>query len=330
VALAAGWAVLGWAALARAETPDPPARPPPSLSAIALAEALFRAGREAMAQEDYDSACPKFAESQHIDPKPGTLINLALCDERQGRTATAWGEYLQTARLARAANQSDRERVALERARALEPALAHVTIRAGSDPAMLVTLDGAPITTGGLNAPIPVDPGEHVVGATRPGSTAFSASVVVAPDGSDVTVVVPALQPEAPPVLRAAPAPVVLRPVHARADASNATRTWGYVSAGAGLALLGVGVYFGLRAFSEKATAENECDSTFCTPAGFNAISALKTAEGISTFTALGGITAVGAGVALILTAKPKATPSPSLSVGLGGAALGLRAKITW
>ncbi|NOU28880.1 MAG: hypothetical protein HOO96_13330, partial [Polyangiaceae bacterium] len=49
------------------------------------AETLFREGRKALEAGDYAVACAKFAESQRIEPAPGTLLNLAGCEERSGK-----------------------------------------------------------------------------------------------------------------------------------------------------------------------------------------------------------------------------------------------------
>src|SRR5262245_52850537 len=59
----------------------------------ATAEALFRQGRQAMEAKSYAQACPKFAESQKLDPAAGTLMNLATCEEKLGKLASAWQHW---------------------------------------------------------------------------------------------------------------------------------------------------------------------------------------------------------------------------------------------
>src|SRR5262245_59132112 len=59
----------------------------------ATAEALFRQGRAAMESKNFQEACPKFAESQKLDPAAGTLMNLATCEEKLGKLASAWQHW---------------------------------------------------------------------------------------------------------------------------------------------------------------------------------------------------------------------------------------------
>ena len=95
---------------------------------MAAAEALFREGRELIEKGEVDAACEKFAESQRLDASSGTLLNLASCHEKQGKTATAWAEFLAAARLARTQGRPERSKEAESRAAALEPTLAYVRI----------------------------------------------------------------------------------------------------------------------------------------------------------------------------------------------------------
>jgi len=292
---------------------------------IAVAEALFREGRARMAAGDLATACPKFEESHRVDPKLGTLLNLALCHEKSGRTASAWAEYAQAASLAARAGQSDREKVAREHAAALEPTLSHVVIDADPKSDAAVALDDQPIGPAAYRSPIPIDPGAHVIRATAPGATPFEQSFRVAQGAPTATLTVP--------VLARAPAPVQAASESASPAGSNhaGLRTAGFISGGAGLVLVGVGAYFGARAFSDKNNAENECGATFCTPAGSSATSAMKTDETLSTVGVIAGLAAMGGGAYLVLSNKGEtvgASGTVRWSVAVAGP--GLKAQIAW
>src|SRR5262245_46693217 len=84
-----------------------------------VAEALFRDARRSMKAGDYAAACPKLAESNRLDPSPGTLLNLAICEEKIGRLATAWTKYRQLFDVL--GSSDERRRLAIERAEAIEP-----------------------------------------------------------------------------------------------------------------------------------------------------------------------------------------------------------------
>src|SRR5687768_12828264 len=102
-----------------------PARDP------AAAEALFEQGRRALEQNDLETACAKFAESQTLDPGVGTLMNWATCEERKGRIATAWQRWREA--LAELPADDDRLPFARERVAALEPRLPYLTITLPAD-----------------------------------------------------------------------------------------------------------------------------------------------------------------------------------------------------
>src|SRR5215472_11856203 len=94
----------------------------------ARAEALFAEGRKLMSSGDYAAACPKFADSQALDPAPGTALNLAACYEKAGKLASAWAAYKTAQASAEAAGQRARADAAKKKAAALEAQLSRVTI----------------------------------------------------------------------------------------------------------------------------------------------------------------------------------------------------------
>src|SRR5215470_7185323 len=90
---------------------------------VALAEMLYRQGRQLMAEGKVSEACPKFAESYRLDAATGTLLNLAACHEAEHKLATAWLEYSESVALARRDRRDDRIRFAQDRLTAIEPKL---------------------------------------------------------------------------------------------------------------------------------------------------------------------------------------------------------------
>src|SRR5262249_29878004 len=138
--------------------------------ATVLAEESFRQGKALMAANRIDEACPKFEESFKIKTTSGAMINLAACHEQQSKTASAWSEFKEAARLARRNNETERAAVADERAAALEPTLSRLQIDAANRvPGFQVQRDGIDVGVALLGFPIAADPGPHKVVASAPG-----------------------------------------------------------------------------------------------------------------------------------------------------------------
>jgi hypothetical protein len=164
----------------------------------AVADALYRQARDLMAAGDYARACPKFAESQRLDPATGTLLNLAACHEKQGRLATAWLEYSDAVFAARRDAREDRVAYAEERARTLEPKLSRLTLLLAADadePNLEIELDGASLGHAVIGAPTPVDPGSHTVRVTAPGKKAWSQTLQIAGEAAQQSLTIPKLEP---------------------------------------------------------------------------------------------------------------------------------------
>jgi hypothetical protein len=254
------------------------AQPPPTDRAAA--ESLFQDGRRLLEAGETATACLKFAESQRLAPALGTLLNLAACHEREGKTASAWVEFTEATTLSERAGESARAAYAAERARALSAVLAHVTIAVSTrHDGLHVTLDGRDVGAGMFGTAIAVDPGEHRIHATAPGRRAWQHSFLVRAGPSRVTVEIPELVPEAGPTAETGPAPslqpkrapkaevVAGAPSRQSAPAPRASTTRLPLLIATGtvaVAGIGLGTWFGLRTFAEKRVADRECPNTRC------------------------------------------------------------------
>src|SRR5262245_38544408 len=74
------------------------------------AEEAFDRGLALMKEGRFDEGCPAIAESQRLDPRPGTLFTLSECEARRGRIATAVAHYKEFVALVDALPKDKRER----------------------------------------------------------------------------------------------------------------------------------------------------------------------------------------------------------------------------
>jgi len=158
-----------------------------------LAQSLFDEGRQLMDRGKYPEACTKLAESQRLDPGGGTLLNLAICHEKEGRLGSAYLEMKSALAQAVKDGRKDREKIANEHLAIVSsrvPRLAvHVT---REDPGLEVMVDGTVLRKPAWDLLTVVDPGPHVIDASAPGKTPFRYTVTLA-EGEQRTVPIPAL-----------------------------------------------------------------------------------------------------------------------------------------
>lgn len=166
----------------------------------AAAQVLFNQGKKLMAEGKYAEACAKLEESQKQDPGLGTQMNLAICYESMGRTATAWSLYLDVASQAKATGQVDREKKARDAAKALEPKLSSLTIVVDAPATGIeVKRNGQTVAQVMWRTPLPVDPGQVRITAVAPNRKLWESTITINAPG-DTTVTVPELQKsESPP-----------------------------------------------------------------------------------------------------------------------------------
>ena len=318
----------------------------------ALAEALFRQGRDLFAKEQYAEACAKFAESSRLEPKLGTLLNLAVCHERLGKVATAWAEYNAAATLAGREGQRERQSFAKKQVALLEKKLPRVVIAVTSPPQGLsVSLDEETLPGGVLGTPFPVDPGPHRVLAKAPGKQDWVGTFVAPAGKEELSVTVPpmidATAPAPPPpvVASAAPsatvsaAPVSAPPLAATSTAGPRPSTERHPTPAmsyAGFAVGGVGVLVGTiagvmtlsRAGDIKTACRADGVPSGCPRDQSDELSSAKTTATISNVAFAIGAVGIGVGVAGLYlggTTKPATRSGVRVEAVVGPLSAGLR-----
>lgn len=222
-----------------------------------VAQSLFETARALMDRGDYAKACPMLVESQRLDPGGGTLLNVALCHEGEGKLATAYFELSQAATQAVKDGRKDREDIARERLAALSPRLPRLLVRV-TEPypdGLAVQIDGAPANVAIVGVATPVDPGTHVVEVSAPGYETSRWEGESSPSvTSEVTVTLRPAKSAAPPGFASAVEPP---------KRGTSTRT--YLLLGAGGLALGSVVFFALST-AARSSALEKCipDRNFC------------------------------------------------------------------
>jgi hypothetical protein len=289
----------------------------------AAAQALFDDAKELVRSGRAAEACPKFEESQRLDPGLGTQVNLADCYERIGRTASAWTIYVEVAPAARRQGQDARADHAEARAAALKPLLSRLTIIVPPEhrvPGITVKRDTTLVREAQWSMAIPVDPGQHTIIVEAPGKEPWQTHLDVPPQ-SESTVTVP--------ILKDAP-PETSRTTHDASpsdpNAGRAQRIGGIALASAGVAGVGLGAFFGLRAVSKKDDAG--CDGNVCPDAESRALyEDAQSAGNVSTIGFIAGGLALAGGAVLYFTA-PRASSEKGVEAGalLSPGLIGVRA----
>jgi hypothetical protein len=289
----------------------------------AAAESLFREARQLMSQGKTSEACAKFEASNRLDPSSGTMINLADCHVKEGKTASAWAEFLAASRIARQQNVPQRAEEAIKRAGELEKSLSYFTLSvAGKVPGEEIRRDDALLSDGALSSKIPVDPGPHVISASAPGYKTWAKTIVVKPNGDLQGVDVPTLEKDTaaaatvPPPAASSP-PTATTPAPKEKEGQEASegsgrKTAGYVLGGIGIAATGVGTFFGLKALSTYGKVKDECPSLDgCSQRAGDLRDDAGTQGNIANITLGVGLLSLAAGAYLVFSG-PSTKPSTS------------------
>lgn len=319
----------------------------------ALVAAAVAAARPAAAQEpdvatlvaeakqlidtaNYERGCPKLQAANERQPAVDTLVALADCYFRWGKSASAWARLREAAGLAARTGDGGRAQELQLRADKLEPTLArlsvivHEPVPAG----LVVTLDGEPIELlGSFVAPTPIDPGPHTIAARAPGRTTMKTTLELRLGSGTTTFEIDAAGSSAPAI--AEHGDVQAAGAAAAAAPAPAAGWSGQQVVGVGLGALGLtsitaSLVGGLLAKSEndRSNEDGRCIDGFCTQAGIDRrVNARDIAE-VATALFIGGAALAGAGIVLLLTGAPSSSgapaPKPRAALGLGPGSLSL------
>jgi hypothetical protein len=274
----------------------------------AAAEVLFRDGRSLVVAGDYPHACPKFAESLRLDYAPGTLLNLADCEEHTGRIASAWAHFRDLS--TELPSTDERQPLAVERANALEPRMSHLTVRyTGAIPSSTRILrDGVELRRASLDLALPVDPGLH--------------TVVVMDDDRERSRVEVEVREGQSQVLNAESSAL-----EGARSGRGATRTVEWLTGGLAVTAFATGAAFGISALSNSSAAGSSCtNSGVCSDAAGARAYDDAHAQARIADVALGiGLVATAVTGALLLSSRRSDTPQAA-SVTLAA----LIGTVTW
>jgi hypothetical protein len=284
----------------------------------------MREGKALMARGQYAAACAKIADSQRLAPSPKSLLELALCHEKEGKTASAFAELKTVVQQAEWERLKAVSKTAKAHIAQIEPRVSRITIKVpvtSETDGLEVTMDGITVSRGAWGMPQPADPGVHQVTASGPGRERWATTVRITGDGEQQSVQIPAAAPR----VAAAPLPEP-KDSHAedpdyqpppKAEESEAPATTaskpfaGYVLAGTGVVALGVGSYFGLRAMQRRRDSDAQCLHG-CTHEGVELNDQAKTAAWVADIGIGVGLVSLSIGTYLLLRTPSAEAEKPA------------------
>jgi hypothetical protein len=288
----------------------------PSPGTSAMAEALFDRARTELLAESYDVACDRLAASFALERVPGTLLNLGVCHELQGKLATAWSDYKELLTLSDAERGAERKLFAAQRIRILEDKLCRVTVAPTNSARTLgveLSVNGIVLAPAAWYVNLPWDPGVYQVSARAAGYEEYVGQVTVRECPASYTVQIPKLKRRRLP----------RRPVAAMVTprTSPLAHTIGLAAGATGLALLGLGAYWGVRTMDSWADRNRHCVGETCDAVAVESYHDAKRFSALATARLAFGVPLVGGGVFLIVSSpgrQPARTAARIQPIALG------------
>ncbi len=247
---------------------------------VAKADKLFAEGR-ALMKSDLHAACEKFEESLRLNSQAiGTLLNVALCDEKLGRTASAVAKFTEARDRAREGGMEDHRKAAEERLAELTAKVPHIAFKFITPPipGTQIVVDQRVVAMTAISE-VAIDPGEHPLVVTAPDRLPFRIIIKIA-DGERREVEIPALE-----------------------AAVRSSRTIGKIVAISGGSALATGLMIGVFADRryERAFDQGHCDRTtrYCDGVGQTETEKARTIGTVGTVIGGLGVAAAAVGVYL-------------------------------
>jgi hypothetical protein len=263
-----------------------------------------------MDQKDYARACKKFEGSARLDRAVGTVLNLALCYELQGKLATAWARFNEALGLARREGRLDRQRFSEEHIAVLSQRMSRIRIvvpSASRVPGLAVYRNGILLTESAWDEALGVDPGPLVVQASAPGRRPFKTKVEIGAERDLKTVMIPLLEPDTP------------QPAPPTTDKGQTRLLLAYGTGALGLAAIGIGSSFGIRAINRHNTAEDLCpNADRCDPSAFSLSEKAENDGNVATYFLAGGAVLLGTSGVLFVT-RPSGQAGTAVLTFTGG-----------
>jgi tetratricopeptide (TPR) repeat protein len=293
----------------------------------ARADKLFEDGRKYLAAKEYALACTAFEQSHASDPAIGTQLNIALCYEEWGKTASAYRAYVEAERLA--TEKKDKRaagaRKKVDELAAKSPKLVF-DLPDNADPSTVLIFDDKQLDMKKLEDDLLVDPGKHTLEIRVPDRPVKKQEIeAVIGERKKIPIELPVAET---PKVELPPNVVITEP-------RRKGRLYGGIALSAGgAAAIGIASIVALAARQDYANAAVDCPGGACTTrAAYDATQDARFKANMMTFVAGGGVVLVGVGVYLIVTSagkkveqprdgvtvRPIATPD-SIGIAIGGA----------
>jgi len=268
----------------------------------------------------------------------GILLNIAECQEKLGRTASAWATWREAHAVASEGHKADDEMMAAERQKALESGLSRLAIvvpREADLAELEVRRDGVVVPREAWGRPIAVDPGPHAVESLAPGRKTRNLDVLVRGNGDQKSVTIAPLEadrtppatpasstigPAAQPSMSAPTKETPTSPTALAADGSSGgvsgQRVAGWILGGFGVAGVGAGIAIALAGQGQHNDAvATDLAGNLSQAQGMEAQANTMKTIGYATIGGGGAFLVTGLVLALTAPASPRATAFNSVAL---------------